>query len=450
VPHFCRSQLIAMDGAGRWWSRFRSSQRNCAGLLRIGIISNTNCLSQHACARARLGSGALAEKARLARQNPGCEMPCATSRDPIYPGRRFSADVIELCVRWYITYRLSYRDLVAMMAERGVAVTHTTIMRWVLRYVPEYEKRWARFARGVGSSWRMDETSVSVRGRAHYLYRAVDRNGKSVGSLLRSEHTMEAAQAFLRKAVATPGAQWPTKINLDGYTANHRAVKLLGQEGARWRSVVIRNCRYLNNIVEQDHRAIKKRCASMLGFKSARTAAVTLSGIELAHRIRKRQFRFEREEHGSSALDGSLKELWTRALNSEPLPAPLAGDLPPPMHQNSRPGRPLTRQLQNDTPRRYPRKVFSGGGLYMYLTPSGGKSWRYRYRYGGKDNTLSLGRYPDVSAASARARHLLARQLLAMGVDPALRREQIRGCPTMSTTVESLSNVLGNNGRIPR
>jgi len=85
-----------------------------------------------------------------------------TARDPIYSGRRFSTETIETCVRWYITYRLSYRDLVAMMAEQGIVVSHTTIMRWVLRYVPEYERRWSRFARSPGSSWRMDETAVSV------------------------------------------------------------------------------------------------------------------------------------------------------------------------------------------------------------------------------------------------------------------------------------------------
>src|SRR5437879_1153991 len=93
-----------------------------------------------------------------------------------------------------------------MIAERGVAVTHTSIMRWVLRYVPEYEKRWARFARPVGRSWRMDETAVSIRGEPHYLYRAVDGHGKSVHSLLCSERTTESAQAFLRKAVARQGA----------------------------------------------------------------------------------------------------------------------------------------------------------------------------------------------------------------------------------------------------
>jgi transposase-like protein len=358
-------------------------------------------------------------------------MPRATPRDAIYRGRRFSVEVIELCVRWYITYRLSYRDLAAMMAERGVAVTHTTIMRWVLRYVPEYEKRWARFARPVGSSWRMDETSVSIRGRAHYLYRAVDREGNSVDSLLCSERTMEAAQAFLRKAVATPGAGWPSTINLDGYTASHRAVRLLGQQDHRWLSVVVRDCRYLNNIVEQDHRAIKRRCASMLGFKSSRTAAVTLSGIELAHRIRKRQFWLDPGEQGGSAGDRSLKQLWDRALTADPVPAGCASHLPPLMHQNSKARRVAIPHGRSDTPRRYPRKVFSGGGLYMYLTPSGGKYWRYKYRYGGKEKTLSLGAYPEVPSESARARHLLARQLLAAGVDPGLRREQVRCCSTL-------------------
>ena len=98
-------------------------------------------------------------------------MPRRATRDPTYLRRRFSPETIELCVRWYITYRLSYRDLVAMMAEQGIAVSHTTIMRVVLRYVPEYERRWARFARSPGSSWRMDETAVSVRGGRHSVPR---------------------------------------------------------------------------------------------------------------------------------------------------------------------------------------------------------------------------------------------------------------------------------------
>jgi transposase-like protein len=111
-------------------------------------------------------------------------MTKAIARDPMYRRRRFQSEIIELCVRWYLTYRLSYRDLVAMMAERGITVSHSTVLRWVQRYVPEFEKRWDRYARRVHSSWRMDETAVSVRGGAHYLYRAVDKHGKTVDSLL--------------------------------------------------------------------------------------------------------------------------------------------------------------------------------------------------------------------------------------------------------------------------
>lgn len=148
------------------------------------------------------------------------------ARDSIYRGRRFQSETIELCVRWYITYRLSYRDLAAMMLERGIAVSHTTILRWVLRYVPEYERRWNRYATRVGSSWRMDETAVSVRGGLHYLYRAVDKDGKSVASLLRADRGMDAAQEFFRRAVAANRSRLPRKTNLDGNAASHRAMRL--------------------------------------------------------------------------------------------------------------------------------------------------------------------------------------------------------------------------------
>jgi transposase-like protein len=113
-------------------------------------------------------------------------------RDPIYRRRRFPRDVIETCVRWYLTYRLSYRDLVALMAERDVHLTHTTIMRWVVRFVPEYEKRWNRWAKPVGSSWRVDETFIRTRPKMGYLYRAVDKEGKTVGSLVAEEAVGES------------------------------------------------------------------------------------------------------------------------------------------------------------------------------------------------------------------------------------------------------------------
>jgi len=230
------------------------------------------------------------------------------ARDAIYRHRRFQSEDIEQCVRWYITYRLSYRDLVAMMAERGVRVSHTTILRWVMRYVPEFERRWARYERPAQSSWRMDETAVSVRGGRFYLYRAVDKRGKTVNSLLCADRSMFAAEEFFRQAVARQRS-WPSKINLDGNAATHRALLFLRRQDPRWQSVVIRSRRYLNNIVEQDHRAIKRRCASMLGLKSYRTASITLAGVELAHRIRKQQFSI-----ASQSRQSSLKQLWEQAL----------------------------------------------------------------------------------------------------------------------------------------
>jgi transposase-like protein len=159
-------------------------------------------------------------------------MPKCAARDGIHRGRRFPAETIELCVRWYITYRLSYRDLDAMMAEQGIVVSETTIMRWVLHCVPEYERRWARFARSPGASWRIDEAAVSVRGGRHYLWRAVDRAGKSVASLLCSDRNMESAQAFFCAAVSQEAVPCPDRINVDGNRATHRRCVC-------WRSMII-------------------------------------------------------------------------------------------------------------------------------------------------------------------------------------------------------------------
>ena len=233
------------------------------------------------------------------------------ARDPMYRQRAFDAEVIQLCVLWYITYRLSYRDLVEMMAERGVKVAHSTILRWVTRYVPEFEKRWARFSKPVGTSWRVDETYIPIKGKWHYLYRAVDKDGRTVDFLLRPDRGIAAAQAFFRKALETQAPRVPRKITLDGHVPSHRALWLLRREHPCWRNVKVRSCKYLNNIVEQDHRAIKRRCVSMAGFKSFANAAITISGIELAHRIHKRQFSLGR---GRRRRGCSRKDEWARAL----------------------------------------------------------------------------------------------------------------------------------------
>jgi transposase-like protein len=355
-------------------------------------------------------------------------MTKAIERDAIYRGRRYSAETIELCIRWYISYRLSYRDLATMMAERDVIVSHTTIMRWVLRYVPEYERRWSRFARPPGTSWRVDETAVAVRGGRHYLFRGVDKNGKSIGSLLCSDRDKESAQAFFRAAVADGRVPWPAKINIDGNKATLRGLRLLGNEDHRWRQVEVRASRYLNNVVEQDHRVIKQRCASMLGLKSFPSAAVTLAGIELAHRIRKGQHRLPLR--GEVRQQPSLKQMWDCALNRSSEPILVDGNCDPPMHQISRRAKRERAEefLKSEFPPvRYLRKISFGGSLNLFITPKGGRYWRYCYRYGGKRRTLSLGLYPEVPVDSARSRHLAARQLLAAGVDPSLKREQLRG-----------------------
>ncbi|MBK9252769.1 MAG: IS6 family transposase [Proteobacteria bacterium] len=355
-------------------------------------------------------------------------MPKAQERDPIYRQRRFPAEVIETCVRWYITYRLSYRDMVAMMAERGVTVSHTTIMRWVLRYVPEYEARWGRYATPIHGSWRMDETAVRVQGGNHYLYRAVDKHGKSVDSVLMAGRDKAAAQAFFEHAADRRESGFPDKINVDGYAATHLALRNLGKKDPRWRSVEVRSNRYLNNIVEQDHRAIKRRCGSMLGLKSYRSAAITLAGIELAHRIRKQQFSLVSD---ASDRPGSLNDLWDLALradgaNRAPMLEGLArASNAPELKQRIR--QPTARRALLDLrPRRYSRKVTAGHGLYLLIAPRGGKYWRYNYTFEGKRKTLALGVYPDVSAALAKRRHQLARNQLARGMDPMISKRNLR------------------------
>jgi transposase-like protein len=321
-------------------------------------------------------------------------------------GSNFEPEIIELCVLWYLTYRLSYRDLVEMMAERGVIISHSTILRWVQRYVPEFERRWSRNARGVHSSWRMDETAVSVRGGTCYLYRAVDKYGKTVDSLLCADRSGLSARKFFTKALKTHYPRWPTKLNLDGNAASHRALFVLRQENPDWQSVEIRSRRYLNNIVEQDHRAIKRRCAPMLAMKSFRTAATTLAGVELAHRIRKRQFTFgpraevqRRCTH--RARDSPQSHVWPR------------------LHQNSATGvHMLTEaQIQAIKPVRYDRRVSDGHDLYLLVTPKGALHWRFRYRFAGKCKTLALGSYPVVTLDWARSRHKSFRDLLAYGID---------------------------------
>jgi transposase-like protein len=138
----------------------------------------------------------------------------------LFEGRHFKREVIILCVRWYLRFKLSLRDLVEMMAERGLSMAHTTIMRWVQRYGPEFEQHWRRFARAVGQSWRGDETYVKIRGEWRYLYRAVDRAGRTVDFRPSPRRDVAAAKVFFRKAIKSQ-QRCPRAITLDGYAASH-------------------------------------------------------------------------------------------------------------------------------------------------------------------------------------------------------------------------------------
>jgi transposase-like protein len=211
------------------------------------------------------------------------------SLEELFKGRHVEHEFIILCVRWYLRYKLSYRDLVEMMAERGLTLAHTTIMRWVQRYVPEFAKRWSRYARKGGKSWRVDETYLKVRGVWTYLYRAVDSHGNTIDFRLSRKRDVAAAKAFFRKAVKTQG-RVPDTITLDGYAASHRAVREMPAENEAWQGTRLRSSKYLNNLIEQDHRRVKSRTGPMLGFKNFDCAEITIAGIELLQRICKGQF----------------------------------------------------------------------------------------------------------------------------------------------------------------
>jgi len=200
-------------------------------------------------------------------------------------GMRFPIDVILVCIRWYAAYPLSYRHLEEMMEERGVFVDHSSINRWAIRFLPLLEKVFRKHKRPAGGSWRMDETYIKVKGVWKYLYRAVDKAGKTVDFLLTAKRDKAAALRFFDKAMKASGA--PEKLTMDKSGANKAAMDEINDRGET--PVTLRQVKYLNNIVEQDHRAVKRITKPMLNFKSFRAAKNVLAGIELMHMIRKGQ-----------------------------------------------------------------------------------------------------------------------------------------------------------------
>ena len=208
---------------------------------------------------------------------------------PPFKWRHYQAEIILLCVRWYLRYSLSYRDLEEMMAERGLTVDHSTIARWVLAYAPELEKRVKPQLKPTNDSWKVDETYIKVKGVWVYQYRAVDSAGNTLDFRLSTKRDAEAAQAFFEKTLGAPHTVQPRVINVDKNAAYPKAIDTLKAQGTLSPDCALRQVKYLNNLIEQDHRFIKRRTRPGLGFFAFDTAQRTLSGYETMNMIRKGQ-----------------------------------------------------------------------------------------------------------------------------------------------------------------
>ena len=204
-----------------------------------------------------------------------------------FKGRQFPGEVIILCVRWYLRYPLAYEHVAELLAERGVAVDPSCIWRWVQVYAPELNKRCRPHLRTTNKSYRTDETYIKVKGEDKYLYRAVDSTGQTIDFLLTAKRDAAGAGRFFRRALRAAGNPIPRVINVDKNRAYPAAVEELQVEGTLRRRCRLRQCKYLNNVVEQDHRVPKKRVWLARGYQSFSTAWRTLRGIEAMHMIRK-------------------------------------------------------------------------------------------------------------------------------------------------------------------
>jgi IS6 family transposase len=211
------------------------------------------------------------------------------SQPALFKWKHFQPEIILLNVRWYCRYALSYRDLEEMMAERGLSVDHSTINPWVLQYAPELDKRCRSHLRPTNDSWKVDETYIKVKGKWKYLYRAVDSSGQTLDFMLSAKRDAKAAQRFLKKALKVRHTSTPRVINVDKNAAYPAAMDDLKAEKALPEETELRPVKYLNNMIEQDHRRIKRLVKPGLGFGSFNTARRTLKGYEAMAMIRKGQ-----------------------------------------------------------------------------------------------------------------------------------------------------------------
>ena len=198
---------------------------------------------------------------------------------------RYPKAIILQAVYFKLRFTLSYRDVEELLSIRGVKVDHSTIQRWIYKFTPMIEANMHRRKRQVCTSWRMDETYIKVGGKDRYLYRAVDKYGDTIDFLLTKRRMKGSAQKFLNKAIGNNGN--PSVINIDKSGANKEGIKTFNKRN--FKNLKWRQCKYLNNIVEQDHRNVKRRIAINTGFKDFESAQRTLAGIEIVNIIRKNQ-----------------------------------------------------------------------------------------------------------------------------------------------------------------
>lgn len=197
----------------------------------------------------------------------------------------YPLEVMLTCVRWYAAYPLSLRHIEEMMAKRGVLVDHATVHRWAIKILPVLAAVFRQRKRPVGTSWRMDETYIKVGSDWKYLYRAVDRAGHTIDFLLRAHPDLAAARRFLERTIDLHGM--PDKITIDKSGANTAAIRSIQADCSA--DIELRQSKYLNNVVEQDHRAVKRIVRPMLGFKSFGCARVLIAGTLTMHMIKKGQ-----------------------------------------------------------------------------------------------------------------------------------------------------------------
>ena len=229
-------------------------------------------------------------------------------RPAIFKWRQTEPELIVCAVRWYLRYSLSFRDVEELLRERGLEADHTTIWRWVQRYGPELEERLRRHLKPTNKSWRVDETYVRVKGRWCYLYRAIDSTGATINFVLSGLRDAATANRLFRKALTDPSHPQPRVINTDQARLYGSAISGVKKEGLLRRRCRHRPVQYVNNILEQDHRAIKRRVKAKQGFREFQAARRTLQGYEAMHMIRKGQARWM-SGFGCAATDSVHQQL---------------------------------------------------------------------------------------------------------------------------------------------